>query len=86
VYRPRGTLWDYDVKTKTGTSRMTQDQASDVRQRIRAERPDCIVVARRMTDWNGAEWWYVQVEHPQEHTVVAVTSVELWHSVLSSLI
>jgi hypothetical protein len=65
---------------------MTQDQASTVRRYIKSERPECIVVSRRMMDWHGTEWWYVQVENPQAHMVVAVTSLEAWHSVLSSLV
>jgi hypothetical protein len=39
-----------------------------------------------MVDWHDTEWWYVQVENPQAHMVVAVTSLEAWHSVLSSLV
>ncbi len=65
---------------------MTQDQAMAVERYIKTERSDCVVVAHRMVDWNGTEWWYVQVENPKAHTIVAVTNLDAWISVLSPLI
>lgn len=59
---------------------MTQHEAMASQHQVKQQRPWCVVVARRMTDWSGDEWWLVQVEDPRQRSIMVVTNEQEWLS------